>query len=215
MYIKATDGSFHKITGIMMNEFQTTVNIQTDEIDPALPDATQNFTVPESALTGKTDEDVVAWLTGPDGPYTDGEFLLTSEYDLSKAQSIKYAEIKARRIELEEGGLQTSFGVADSDPDSQRKISGGVQMAMISLHNTLGPVAFPDGLEIVWRFQDNSTVPLDASQMIQMGVEVGKQVAQYQMVKNYFDAQVAAATTIADVETIDVQVNWLAIDPSA
>lgn len=226
MYIK-TNNDFYKITGIVMDENGTTVNLQSDEGDPVDLDFYQSFTVPEAALTGKTDEDVIAWLTGPDGPFTGGEYLTTSEYDLGKAQALKYAEIKARRIELEEGGLLTSFGVVDSDPDSQRKIAGGVQMAMISMDTTntiavddgqggttqvpFATAFFPNGFDLTWRFADNSIDQLTAEEVIQMGVETGKQVAQYQMAKNYFDGLVTAATTVAEVEAIDAQVDWLAI----
>lgn len=171
--------------------------------------------VPEEALFGDTDADVAAWLTGSSGPLEGGVHMTTAAYNLSVAQKAKRAEIKARRYELEEGGLATTFGVVDSDSDSQRKISGGVQMALISMNPDLGPFMFPDGLNIVWRFMDNTTRVMPANDMVQMGVEVGKQVAQCQMVKNYFDGLVDAAMTVDEVNAIDVQVNWFAIDPTA
>lgn len=220
MYIEDTQAAFHEVD-ISIKGGVTTALVSPVISDPAEPG--ESYTIPEAEITGDTETAVGGWLTSAAGPLEGGTVMTTDEYNLLVAQRAKHAEIKARRIELEEGGLPTSFGVVDSEPDSQRKISGGVQMALISLNTTntvdgtttFADAFFPDGFPVVWRFQDNSERPMLAEEMVQMGVEVGKQVAQCQMVKNYFDGLVRNATTVEEVEAIDIDINWLALDLSA
>lgn len=228
MYIEDTQAAFHEVD-ISIKGGVTTALVSPVISDPAEPG--ESYTIPEAEITGDTEAAVGGWLTSAAGPLEGGTVMTTDEYNLLVAQRAKHAEIKARRIELEEGGLPTSFGVVDSEPDSQRKISGGVQMALISLNSTntvdvpdgaggtttvsFSQAFFPDGFPVVWRFQDNSERPMLAEEMVQMGVEVGKQVAQCQMVKNYFDGLVRNATTVEEVEAIDIDINWLALDLSA
>lgn len=221
MFILHED-EFYEVTGINIRGDLTTASWKVaGPVNPADPVSDSTITIPNAAITGDTQTAVMDWLSGNDGPFPDGEYMVEAEYNLRVAQVAMRAAILARRIQLEEGGLATSFGVVDSDANSQRKISGGVQMALLSLNttNTISSIPFataffPTGFELIWRFSDNSTMALTAEQMVQLGVETGKQVAQYQMVKNYFDALVMGATTVAEVEAVDIDVNWLTVDPT-
>lgn len=198
---------FYEIEEISIKSSGTTAFYRETELGDR-----QGISIPDSALLeGATESATLNWLVSEDGLFAGGAYMEKDAYLLRKAQTAKHAEIKSRRVELEESGLVTSFGEVDSDPDSQRKIAGAIQMAMISRDAELGATHFPDGFNLIWRFSDNTTRPLTAAEMIQMGVEVGKQVTQFQMVKNHFDGIVGAATTVAEVEAVDVQVDWLAV----
>jgi hypothetical protein len=59
-----------------------------------------------------------------------------------------------------------------------------------------------------WRMADDTIVTLDAAQMIAMGMAVAQHVAACQTKKNTLDAQIAAATTVADLDAIDVESGW-------
>lgn len=193
--------------------------------------------VPEEVIDeANSNDSVIAWLTSDDGIFPGGIYRSRDDFHLYRAREAKFAEIKARRIEQEEGGLPTTFGVVDSEPNSQRKISGGVQMAIVSLLDEITggqltlampdpdnagstievPIStalFPEGIDVTWRFADNTEKPMTNRDLIVMGVQVGRQVAKCQMMKNFFDAQVRAAETVEQVEAIDVSMDWISYVP--
>ena len=200
-------------------------------------DAPVRIAVPANEIDeANSNQSVISWLTSEHGSYPGGIYRSRDDFFLYRAREMKFAEIKARRIEQEEGGLPTSFGVVDSEPNSQRKISGGVQMAIVSLLDEITdgqltlampdpdnsgstidiPIStalFPEGLDVTWRFADNTEKPMTSRDLIVMGVQVGRQVAKCQMMKNFFDAQVRGAETVEQVEAIDVSMDWLSYVP--
>lgn len=187
----------------------------------------QEYVVPEESLIGASGAAEVfaattSWLESSDGPWGEAVAIDEMQYTLELAQQAVRATIKRRRSEMEFSGLNTSFGVVDSDSDSQRRISGAVQMAMLALDQrhivgdsgpTFADTFFPTGFNLYWRFKDNTILQLTPPQVIEMGVQVGKQVAQIAMVKNLLDAQVNAALdleSLAPVEALALT-NWLTI----
>jgi alpha-galactosidase/6-phospho-beta-glucosidase family protein len=86
----------------------------------------------------------------------------------------------------------------NTDPTSQRKIGGAVQMAII-----LG-----DAFTIDWRMEDDSVVTHDKNAMINMGVLAGQHVSLCQANKNTLDAAVEAAESVEDVEAVDISLGW-------
>jgi hypothetical protein len=108
------------------------------------------------------------------------------------------AAIKQRRDIAEWGGCNTPLGRVNTDPDSQRKISGAVSMAMV-----LG-----DTFTVDWRMEDDSVETHDKDAMITMGVLVGQHVSLCQANKNVLDAAINGAASAADIEAIEIDAGW-------
>jgi hypothetical protein len=79
----------------------------------------------------------------------------------------------------------------DSDPESRVKISGAVQLAMLS----------PE-FSIAWTMEDNSSVNHDAAAMIALGIAVGQHVAQCHATAQSLRSQLEAANSIAEIEAV-------------
>ncbi len=134
----------------------------------------------------------------PDG-YDPADLTPLIEMDfLEPAKRATLERVKALREKAKDGGIVTSWGPLETDPDSRTNINGAVQMATI-----LGPQ-----FSIVWRMRDNSEVTLNAAQMIQLGLLVGQHVSACQYRKNELDAAIAAAATAAELEAIDLEAGW-------
>lgn len=116
------------------------------------------------------------------------------------------AAVKARRDQAEWGGVAVPVDdanrvVIDTNPDSQRKISGGALDAFIAL--TLG-----EAWNEVWRMADDTELPISATQMVGIGRLVKAHVSSCQQNKNALDALINAATTLAELEAIDIETGW-------
>jgi hypothetical protein len=115
--------------------------------------------------------------------------------DLGPARAAKWSQIKAARDAEENGGFDTSWGRFDSDPASQTKLIGAAQLASIALAQ-----GAPFGIE--WTLQDNTSVPLDANQMISVGVALAAHIDAAHQRGRQLRAQIEAATTLQDLESI-------------
>lgn len=115
--------------------------------------------------------------------------------DLEPARAAKWSQIKAARDAHENGGFDTDWGRFDSDPASQTKLIGAAQLASIALAQ-----GAPFGIE--WTLQDNTSVPLDANQMISVGVALAAHIDAAHQRGRQLRAQIEAATTLQDLESI-------------
>jgi hypothetical protein len=107
---------------------------------------------------------------------------------MDELRSARWGEIKAQRDAAEWGGFDTPFGRFDSDPKSQAKIIGAVQLASIA-------AARGEPFSIRWTLQDNSTVVLDAPAMIAVGVAMGQHIDSVHQIGRAKRAAIEAATT--------------------
>lgn len=117
---------------------------------------------------------------------------------LAAAKMMKRQSVRQLREMAEWSGCMTPAGRVDSDPESQRKIGGAVQMAMIIV----------DDFTIDWRMQDNSIVTLDVAAMIAMGLVVGQHVSACQQRKNVLDGLIDDAGTMEELDSIDIAGGW-------
>lgn len=117
---------------------------------------------------------------------------------LASAKAAKRHGVKQLREMAESAGCMTATGRVDSDPESQRKVAGAVQMAMI----------VGDDFSIDWRMQDNSIVTLGRAGMIAMGLAVGQHVSACQAHKNVLDGLIDDADTIEELAAIDIGTGW-------
>nr|WP_246848158.1 DUF4376 domain-containing protein [Sphingomonas beigongshangi] len=127
---------------------------------------------------------------------------------LSTYAGKRWTLVKAARDQAEWWGCSTPLGRADTDPESQRKVSGAVQLAMIAQ-------AAGQSFAIDWTMQDNSTVAHDASAMIAMGVAVGQHVAACHEVALAKRVALEAAADAAGVDAVDVEGGWPDAPPTS
>lgn len=106
-------------------------------------------------------------------------------------------KVKRKRRNVELNGCNTPLGVMDTDETSQRKINGAVTMAILAM------IASQPYLE-AWTMKDNSVVDHDGPAMIAAGVAVGTHVANCHAVATALRVEIEAATTIAELEAIDI-----------
>jgi hypothetical protein len=125
-------------------------------------------------------------------------FVRPADIELSIAKAAFGERIKDKRNAVERAGCATPYGRIDTDADSQRKIGGASTMAL----------ALGTQFTMSWRMADNSIVTLNASQMIEVGVAAAQYVAACQANKNALDAAVQAATSVADLDAIDIEAGW-------
>jgi Domain of unknown function (DUF4376) len=121
--------------------------------------------------------------------------------ELEVAKISRRAEVLSRRDRAEWGGCAGPLGRVDSDPDSQRKISGAVQMAMIAQ-------AAGQPFAVDWTMQDNSTVTHDAVAMIGIGLAVGQHVAACHERGLALKAQIEEAADQDALSAIDINAGW-------
>lgn len=151
-----------------------------------------------------TDPDL-SWVDLPEG-FTDDLFAWdvaarAMVEDVHALRSRAWSAVKARRDQAEWAGCATALGRVDTDPDSQRKVSGSVQMAMIAQ-------AAGAPFSIEWTMQDNSSVDHDAPAMILMGVAVGQHVAICHAIAVAKRAEIEAAVDAAAIGAVDVEGGW-------
>lgn len=134
----------------------------------------------------------------------EGDGIAVVPRTIDPGEALAYAKIalrekvKALRNTVEWRGCATSFGHIDSDPDSQRKLSGGSTAAL----------ALGEAFSKEWRMADDTVVTFDAAQMIEAGLTVVAHVDACQQRKNALDEEIDAATTLAELEVIDIEAGW-------
>ena len=111
---------------------------------------------------------------------------------LQELKDQKWADIKAEREQANAAGFTWSGHIFDSDPAAVTKISGAVQMASI-----LGSAYSVD-----WTLADNSTITLNAGEMVQVGLALGMHINSNHEHARNLRATIEAATTKAAVEAI-------------
>ena len=117
--------------------------------------------------------------------------------DLATARSRRWAYIKDCRDAAEWAGAPTPHGLFDSDPASQTKLNGAITAAQLA-------IASGDPFAIEWTCADNSTVTLDAAQMVDVGLAVLAHVNAVHQQGRTLREQIEAAATIAAIDAI----NW-------
>jgi len=139
---------------------------------------------------------------GEDGKPIPSPYVRPEAVRLKLGKLALHEQVKQLRDHHTQAGVTVPpHGTFDSDPDSQRKISGSAVMAMLAIQNS-------EPFSLDWRLQDNSIVALDAMQMIAVGVAVGQHIAACQYCKNALDALIDAAEDVEALEAIDIEAGW-------
>ena len=153
--------------------------------------------VKDGAVVAYTDQQREAKAKSPPFParWSNTEMRWIDLRSLEQVKADCWAAIKAQRNAAEWGGFDTPFGRFDSDPNSQTKIIGTAQLASIAL-------AQGAPFNVEWTLQDNTSVSLDATQMIAVGAALAAHVDAVHQRGRQLRAQIEAATTLADLEGI-------------
>lgn len=117
--------------------------------------------------------------------------------DLTKAKSIKTTELKNTRDSREFGGFVWNGSVFDSDSQSQSRIQGAVQLALLAQQAG-------QPFSITWTLQDNTTRILTGTDMIQVGVALAQHVQALHETARILRAQVDSAENDQQLAAI----NW-------
>lgn len=114
---------------------------------------------------------------------------------LEQIKADRWGEIKAARDAHEFGGFEWDGSTFDSDRESQARIMGAVQMAVLAMS-----AAQP--FEIAWTLADNAVRTLAGADMIAVGLELGAHVAAAHAIGRTLRAAIEEAETAAEVEAV-------------
>lgn len=183
------------------NQLKAVVQAETRplEYDPNNPPLieTQEILIPNDALAPDLETSVVNWLTTV-GMLKGGIIVSDTDFPLEKERHDYLRRVKMLRNFYDYGIVETPYGPVDSDPDSQRKISGAVVMALI----------LDTQFSVPWRLSDNTILVCDKEMMINIGLTVAYATTQCQENKNYLDDLINAATDINALASISIANGW-------
>lgn len=115
---------------------------------------------------------------------------------LEELKAQRWTQIKADRVFAEYAGFVVpGIGAFQSDPDSQRLITGSVVLAQLALMQG-------KSFLVVWTLADNSTAELDTMMMIAVGVALGQHVEACHVAGRTARAALEAATTPEEVAAV-------------
>lgn len=121
----------------------------------------------------------------------------TGDELLVAVKSLKWSDIKKHRSEEELKPLWFDGDYFDADLFSQQRISGAVQLALLS----------GDEFQIEWTLADNSSRVLSKAELIILGVALGSRTAQIFQYSQALREQIELAQSVEDVEQIGWQFN--------
>ena len=121
-------------------------------------------------------------------------FSWTDLRTLAERKAGKWDALKLQRGTREFSTFTWGGSTFDSDPQSQSRIQGGVLLAMQS--------TILDPFSVVWTLSDNTTRTLNGADMIAVGKAMATLVMTTHAIGRSLRAQVEAATTIAQLESI-------------
>lgn len=127
--------------------------------------------------------------------------LLASFDPLPLAKAAKREQVNAIKLEREIAGCVTPLGRVDTDQKSRDFVAGAVQMAL------LAKMANAPFL-INWTMEDDTDVAHNADQMIALGQAVGAFHATVHGYARYLKGQIEAATSLAELDAINIQTGW-------
>lgn len=110
---------------------------------------------------------------------------------LTEVKAAKWLFIRDQRNQVEYGGLLWDGKTFDSDPTSQQRIMGAVQLAALN----------PD-LIVDWTLKDNSVIELSSSDLQNLGIALAEHVNQVHKHARELRSQIDSASTNAEVDAI-------------
>ena len=128
-------------------------------------------------------------------PIYSGGVKIADVTELESAKINKWTDIKSFRDRQEYGGFFWDGTVFDSDPQSQSRIQGAVQLAILAQQNN-------QPFSIDWTLQDNSVRTLSGTDVIAVGQALAAHVQAIHQVGRVLREQIDSATTVQEVKNI-------------
>lgn len=120
---------------------------------------------------------------------------VTSLPELETARINKWNNIKTYRDKQEYGGFIWNGSPFDSDPQSQSRIQGGVQLAILAQQAN-------QPFSITWTLQDNTSRVLNGDDMIAVGQALAAHVQNIHTIGRVLREELNAATTVEEINSI-------------
>jgi hypothetical protein len=111
---------------------------------------------------------------------------------LEEIKSAKWRLVKQLRDDSEHGGFSIDGLTFDSNPISQAKIQGAVQLALLA----------PESFTIDWTLANNSVATIDRKTLLAVGLALGQHVQQVHAHARDLRSQIEAAETVEQVEAV-------------
>lgn len=169
--VEVTDGS-------VLNPRTRRVNLQTMQIEAFQP--------PQPAA-----DDLRTWAWNAEAEEWEPAATLLA------LRGARWSQIKAQRDAVEFGGYTWDGSTLDSDRESQARIMGAVQMAVLA-------AAAGQPFAIPWTLADNTVRTLSGADMIAVGLALGEHVATAHAIGRALRDQIDAALSAEELATI----NW-------
>lgn len=144
-------------------------------------------------------DDVVSALVGDFSVSLAGAEVVSIQQpwvDLAPFKERAWERIKAERSAREYSGFEWDGSRFDSDAESQRRIQGAAQLAMLAQ-------AAGQPFSIDWTLADNSVRTLSGADMIAVGTAMGVHVATVHTIGRQLRAAINAAQTPEEIETVE------------
>jgi hypothetical protein len=120
---------------------------------------------------------------------------------LDEAKTQKITQINTKRDQLEASGFTYKGKVFDSDERSVQRINTAVQAAQIAALNG-------QSFSVVWTCQDNTTMTFTGTEILALPVALASHaIALHEFAKG-LKAAVAAATSLTDLNTLNINEGW-------
>jgi len=143
----------------------------------------------EPSLLGEVEK---ALVTLDASPFFEGERVVDASDTLEGAKERAWNRIKLARAVAEAKDVVYDGGAYQADKE---RISGATQLAWMAKQSG-------QAYSVTWTLTDNTTRTLDADGMVGLGVALGLQVTQAYDTGRSLRGQIAAATSIEEVEAI-------------
>jgi hypothetical protein len=159
------------------------------DAENAMPNWQDTYEVPLDRVV-----DAEKWLVGGNGPFPGGS-IVTFSTPIETARKIKLALIKIERDNKEVSGFPYLGKIFDSDSRSLQRITTSTLAAQTAL-------AAKVDYSVEWTCADNSTIVMNAEQMIGTSVALAVYAGLLHEQAKELKAEVMAAESIDDVEAI-------------
>lgn len=123
---------------------------------------------------------------------------------LEQVQAQVWAQVKAKRDELEASGFMYAGHPMDSDPRAVQRINTAVQAAQAA-------VGAGQPFKIDWTCMDGHVLPLDAVGMMGMPVYLALRANALHLHAKSLKTAIHTAATAEAVQAIDINSNWPAL----
>lgn len=160
-------GAIEVPDGTVLNPRVRRVNLQTLEVEAFQPPA-------------PADDDLRTWAWNAEAEAWEPAATMLALRDA------RWSQIKAQRDAVEFGGFTWDGSTFDSDRESQARIMGAVQMAVLA-------AAAGQPFAIAWTLADNAVRTLSGADMVAVGLALGQHVATAHAVGRTLREQIEAA----------------------